>query len=336
MHQFLDARNTDQTELFLQRPEIIYGFAFHPNFTENRLVYVGCNGRSEALQDVATRVLQFRVEGDGPYRCDPLSEKLIIEWPSNGHNGGDLEFGEHGFLFVSTGDGTSDSDVARNGQNLSTLNGSMLRIDVGPFQDASDGRPSLDNHVSADLPYRIPLDNPFLKVAGARGEIWAYGLRNPWRFAFDSATGDLWIADVGQGSREEINLEPAGSGGGRNYGWKAWEGDVRFSDVGGADRLGYAVTVDVQRDPSVMSPIVVRAAISTPGRAEVPCRPAEVVLESGDSIAEFSFELDEDQRPNTHSVKVLAATDREIAFAARKVSTSGHVVAPPSPRPSTR
>ncbi|MCB9718781.1 MAG: hypothetical protein H6712_33355 [Myxococcales bacterium] len=112
--------------------------------------------------------------------------------------------------------------------------------------------------------------------------------------------------------------------------------DVRFSDVGGADRLGYAVTVDVQRDPSVMSPIVVRAAISTPGRAEVPCRPAEVVLESGDSIAEFSFELDEDQRPNTHSVKVLAATDREIAFAARKVSTSGHVVAPPSPRPSTR
>ncbi|MCA9128266.1 MAG: PQQ-dependent sugar dehydrogenase [Planctomycetales bacterium] len=224
VHQFLDARNTDQTELFLQRPEIIYGFAFHPNFTENRLVYVGCNGRSEALQDVATRVLQFRVEGDGPYRCDPLSEKLIIEWPSNGHNGGDLEFGEHGFLFVSTGDGTSDSDVARNGQNLSTLNGSMLRIDVGPFQDASDGRPSLDNHVSADLPYRIPLDNPFLKVAGARGEIWAYGLRNPWRISYDEHASQLWVGNNGQDLWESAYLIQRGA----NYGWSIKESNHPF------------------------------------------------------------------------------------------------------------
>jgi hypothetical protein len=108
---------------------------------------------------------------------------------------------------------------------------------------------------------------------------------------------------------------------------------VRFSDIGGAGRPGYTVTVDVQRDTSVDSPIVVRAAISTPGRSEVPCRPTQVVLEGSDSVAEFSFELDQDLLPNTHSVKVLAATDREIAFAARKVFTSGHSIAHPSTTP---
>ncbi len=129
---FRDQVDIAKTETFLETPEIVYGFAWHPQFATNRWVYVGCNGRSEGLDAVATKVLRFEVKGQGPYHCDPATRKLVIEWPSNGHNGGDLAFGNDGMLYVSAGDGTSDSDTLRNGQNLATLPGSLLRIDVDP------------------------------------------------------------------------------------------------------------------------------------------------------------------------------------------------------------
>jgi uncharacterized repeat protein (TIGR03806 family) len=208
--QFLDQADVSETELFLERPEIIYGFAFHPQFATNRFVYVGCNGRSEALGTVATRVLRFRVDGTGPFRCDPASEEVIIEWESNGHNGGDLVFGNDGMLYISAGDGTSDSDVARNGQNLSTLNAAMLRVDV--------------DHSTDSAAYRIPRDNPFVHVPGARGEIWAYGLRNPWRITYDPPSDQLWVGNNGQDWWESVYLIQRGA----NYGWSINESNHPF------------------------------------------------------------------------------------------------------------
>ncbi len=213
--QFRDQADVATTELFLDTPEIIYGFAWHPQFETNHWVYVGCNGHSQQLEAVATKVLRFKVDGEGPYRCDPESRTLIIEWPSNGHNGGDLVFGNDGLLYVSAGDGTSDSDTDRNGQDLSTLAGSLLRIDVD-MDRRSDPRQTAE--------YRIPADNPFVDVAGARGEIWAYGLRNPWRISFDSESNQLWVGNNGQDLWESAYLVERGA----NYGWSINESNHPF------------------------------------------------------------------------------------------------------------
>ena len=115
---------------FLVLDDIIYGVAFHPDFEQNGLMYVGCNGRSDALDKVCTRVLQFHIAREPPFDCISESQRTVIEWPSNGHNGGDLVFGNDGMLYISAGDGTSDSDANHAGQDLTTLPGSMLRIDV--------------------------------------------------------------------------------------------------------------------------------------------------------------------------------------------------------------
>ena len=195
---------------FLVLDDIIYGIAFHPDFQHNGLVYVGCNGRSEALDKICTRVLRFHVSRDAPFECDPESKTKIIEWPSNGHNGGDLVFDDDGLLFVSAGDGTSDSDANHAGQDLSVLPGSMLRINV--------------DHPSENLPYSIPNDNPFLDIEGARPEIWAYGLRNPWRIALDEETGDLWAGINGQDLWETVQVVRRGE----NYGWSITEGSQPF------------------------------------------------------------------------------------------------------------
>jgi glucose/arabinose dehydrogenase len=145
---------------------------------------------------------------------------MFVDQPFPNHNGGNLVFGPDGYLYIGMGDGGSDytrgdpqGDPDRNGQNLGVLLGKMLRIDPRP---------------SRGDPYGIPPDNPFVGQKGARPEIWAYGLRNPWRYSFDLATGDLWIGDVGAGAREEIDLQPAGSAGGENYGWNALEGTVAW------------------------------------------------------------------------------------------------------------
>ena len=201
---------SQNAEEFLHVNEIIYGVAFHPDFETNGFMFVGCNGKSENLDKICTRVLRFQVDRKPPYHCDPTSETVIIEWPSNGHNGGDLAFGADGMLYVSAGDGTSDSDAKHAGQDLSTLPGSMLRIDVD--------RPSQGRL------YGIPTDNPFLGFEGARPEIWAYGLRNPWRISFDRLTGDLWAGINGQDLWETVQVVRRGE----NYGWSITEGSHPF------------------------------------------------------------------------------------------------------------
>jgi glucose/arabinose dehydrogenase len=153
-------------------------------------------------------------------------ELLFVDQPYPNHNGGDLAFGPDGFLYVGLGDGGSDysqgdpqGDPERNGQNLGVLLAKMLRI-----------QPRLPDGSVPSGPdaYAIPPDNPFVDTDGARPEIWAWGLRNPWRFSFDRETGDLWIADVGAGDREEVDRQPADSTGGENYGWNAMEGTFQW------------------------------------------------------------------------------------------------------------
>lgn len=208
--QFRDAPDVAESTPFLERPEVIYGLAFHPNFAQNRWVYVGCNGRSEELDAIATRIIRFTVVGDGPFECDPDSAQVVIEWKSNGHNGGDVAFDGHGMLFVSTGDGTSDSDRDRNGQRLTTLAGKILRIDVDQTQ--------------AGRNYGIPADNPFLDQEGVRPEIWCYGMRNPWRITYDAESQQLWAGNNGQDLWESVYLIEKGA----NYGWSINESNHPF------------------------------------------------------------------------------------------------------------
>lgn len=174
----------------------LLGLAFHPDYADNGFFYVNYTGAGGH-----TRIARFQADGNS---ADADSEKILltIEQPYSNHNGGALAFGPDGYLYVALGDGGLAGDPHKNGQNVKTLLGKILRIDVN----------------NGD-PYAIPSDNPF------GNEVWAYGLRNPWRISFDMATGDLWIGDVGQGSWEEIDYLPAGSGAGANFGWSVMEGN---------------------------------------------------------------------------------------------------------------
>nr|PZN27772.1 MAG: glucose dehydrogenase [Chloroflexota bacterium] len=179
--------------------------AFHPRFEENGFLYVNYTDRNGD-----TVVSRFSAAGD---RADPQSEVVLlqIDQPYANHNGGLVLFGPDGYLYIGMGDGGSGGDPQDNGQRTDTLLGKLLRIDV-------DG----------GEPYGIPPDNPGAAGGELRPEIWALGLRNPWRFSFDRATGDLYIADVGQNAIEEINFTPAGTPGGVNYGWNRLEGSRCF------------------------------------------------------------------------------------------------------------
>jgi glucose/arabinose dehydrogenase len=182
----------------------LLGLAFAPS---GRFLYVDFTDTSGD-----THVSEFAFDDEG---ADLASERqvLLVEQPFSNHNGGALAFGPDGHLYVALGDGGSGGDPMGNAQSLSTLLGKLLRISPRP---------------SKGEPYSIPPDNPFAGQADARPEIWDYGLRNPWRFSFDTATGDLWIGDVGQSAWEEIDLEPAGSPGGSNFGWDRLEGTHPF------------------------------------------------------------------------------------------------------------
>lgn len=182
----------------------LLSIAFPPSFaTKNHFYvnYTNANGN--------TVISRFSVSGSGD-TADPASESLIltIDQPFANHNGGQIAFGPDGMLYIGTGDGGGGGDPLGSGQDLSSLLGKLLRIDV-------------ESDIS---PYAIPATNPFAGVSGVRPEIWASGLRNPWRFSFDRDTGDLFIADVGQSQYEEINFQPAASRGGENYGWNILEG----------------------------------------------------------------------------------------------------------------
>jgi glucose/arabinose dehydrogenase len=184
----------------------LLSMAFHPSFKENGTFFIDYTDL-----EGDTQVERWRVSEDDPNRADPgrVETILTVDQPAPNHNGGLLLFGPDGYLYVGLGDGGSQGDPNGHGQDLSTLLGSILRIDV--------------DTTSGDLAYGIPEDNPFVNVEGARPEIWLYGLRNPWRFSFDRETGDLYIGDVGGVAYEEIDLLPAG-GNGRNFGWNLMEG----------------------------------------------------------------------------------------------------------------
>jgi hypothetical protein len=192
------------------------GLAFHPDYSNNGQLFV--NYTRGPVGDRETVIARYVVSAEDADVADPDSELILLTYdqPFDNHNGGQLAFGPDGFLYVSSGDGGGGGDPQENAQALDTPLGKVLRIDV----DGTD----------PGLAYAVPPENPFAGVPGARGEIWAYGLRNPWRLSFDRGTGDLWIADVGQASWEEVNRQPAGSAGGENYGWDCREGFHVFND----------------------------------------------------------------------------------------------------------
>jgi glucose/arabinose dehydrogenase len=203
--------------------EGLLGLAFDPDYQENGHLYVYYSA-ADPRRSVLSR---FGLGQEDMNVADPESEVIImeIEQPYSNHNGGQLAFGPDGYLYIGLGDGGSAGDPEGSGQNLGTLLGSILRIDVSELSGPGD--------------YEIPSDNPFVDTEGARGEIWAFGLRNPWRFSFDSQSGLLWVADVGQGSWEEIDIITKGA----NYGWNIMEGLHCYSPASGCDESGLTLPI---------------------------------------------------------------------------------------------
>jgi glucose/arabinose dehydrogenase len=190
--------------------------AFDPKFKQNGRLFVNYTDTSGN-----TIISRYTAKPDRK-SADPSSAKILlkIEQPYANHNGGQLVFGPDGFLYIGMGDGGSGGDPQNRAQNMAEWLGKMLRIDV------------------SGEAYTIPESNPFVKTSGARGEIWAYGLRNPWRFSFDRKTGDLWIGDVGQNKLEEIDFQSASSKGGENYGWRLKEANQCFNPSDGCNSSG--------------------------------------------------------------------------------------------------
>jgi hypothetical protein len=200
----------------------LLGLAFDPNFDQTRAFYVyyTTTGPSQNVP-LRSRVSRFLADSNEPDLADPAEHLLLtLDQPFTNHNGGTLAFGDDGYLYVGFGDGGDSNDPLEAGQDPGTLLGKMLRIDVS-FSDPND-------------PYAIPPDNPFVGPDGVRDEIWALGLRNPFRFSFDRQGGALYVGDVGQGSVEEVDVEPPANGpfdGGRNYGWDVMEGSDCFFEA---------------------------------------------------------------------------------------------------------
>jgi glucose/arabinose dehydrogenase len=210
----------------------LLGLAFHPDYANNGYFYVNYT-RDPGPGDDLTTVARYRVSAGNPDVADTAETKLLeIPQDAANHNGGDLHFGPDGFLYIAMGDGGGSNDFYGHAQDITSLKGKMLRIDV-------DGAP-VEGDVLCGLikNYGIPASNPFADSEGC-DEIWSYGLRNPWRFSFDRNTGDMYIGDVGQNLWEEIDFEPAATGG-RNYGWSCREGAHDFPS--GNDCIGVTPT----------------------------------------------------------------------------------------------
>lgn len=219
---FLDIRDRVRFDPGFERG--LVGLAFHPRYAQNGRLFVVYN-------DFAgdSILAGFLVSPTDPDKADPASERRVQRLPQPDliHNMGQLAFGPDGYLYVGTGDGGPVGDPEDRAQDLSLPYGKILRLDVD-----SDAFPDDDQRN-----YSVPPDNPFVGVGAALPEIWAYGLRNPWRFSFDRATGDLFIGDVGQDRREEVSFQPAGSPGGENYGWSLVEGSLCFDPPAGCEDL---------------------------------------------------------------------------------------------------
>ncbi len=200
----------------------LLGLAFDPDYAINGYFYINYTRAHEDEELKGDTVIaRYQVQSENPNVADPNSSEILLIVPQDfaNHNGGDLQFGpEDGYLYIMLGDGGSRDDPNDRGQALDNMLGTILRIDVHSTGGAG-ACGTAEN-------YGIPADNPFVDVAGACSEIWAYGLRNPWRVSFDRLTNDLFIADVGQDAREEINLQPHDSAGGENYGWRCYEGTL--------------------------------------------------------------------------------------------------------------
>lgn len=231
---FLDlgSNGLDVVDFGIGSEEGLLSIALDPDYATNGHFYVVYNGylpdgSGSNLYD--WHLVRFRRSFDDPYIAEPnwWEEVLTLEMPRRGHNGGAMYFGADGYLYVTVGDGGStgtgtpgggsNGDADNLAQNLGVLLGKMMRLDV-----------------SGAAPYAVPADNPFVGVEGARPEIWSYGFRNPWRWSFDRATGDIFLGDVGEVDWEEINHEPAGEGG-RNYGWRLLEGPMCYEPVTNCD-----------------------------------------------------------------------------------------------------
>ncbi len=187
-----------------ENEEGFLGMAFHPKFKDNGQLFIFYTSSQNPRTSVISRFNRMK---DNPKKIDPASEMKLLEVPQPAwnHNGGTIEFGPDGYLYIALGDGGGGNDMFKNGQKLSTLMGSILRIDVDNQDDGKN--------------YSIPKDNPFIDTENARPEIWAYGLRNVWRFSFDPVSKNLWAADVGQDLWEEVNIIKRGG----NYGWSERE-----------------------------------------------------------------------------------------------------------------
>ena len=213
---FVDDQETRKADPFLELALNIFSIEFHPRFAQNPYVYLFGNTALKRKEGEVphNQVLRFEVTMDGIPRAKLDSRKIILDYESDGHNVGEAKFGPDGYLYITSGDGTGDSDGWDTGQDVTDLPAAMLRIDV--------------DHPAGGLAYGIPEDNPLLDVEGARGELWAYGFRNPWRFSFDRPTGDLYVGDVGQDLWEMIYLVHPGG----NYGWSVKEGAHDFRPYG--------------------------------------------------------------------------------------------------------
>lgn len=227
--RIVDQAGSVATSPFLDISSIVHnegemgllGLVFSPHYTQDGYFFVNYIDKNQN-----TIIARYHASADSN-KADPSSAQIVLtlKQPYPNHNGGDLAFGPDGYLYIALGDGGSGGDPQNRAQDLNNLLGKILRLDVG------------------QLPYKIPPTNPFVNQAGKAGEIWDYGLRNPWRISFDINTHELYIADVGQNKIEEIDVEAAGNKGGNNYGWRCFEGDKDYNISGCSGREQYVFPV---------------------------------------------------------------------------------------------
>src|SRR5262249_43478008 len=204
-----DNPDNSEIETLLKLEDTAYDIVFHPKYADNGYLYIGSNGPHPSGKK-RCRVTRYVMDRKAPYKLDPKSATVIIDWESDGHNGAAMAFGHDGMFYVTTGDGTSDSDTNVAGQDMTKLLSKVLRLDI--------------DHPEPGKQYSVPKDNPFVGMKDVRPETWAFGLRNPWRMTVDEKTGHLWVGQNGQDLWEQAFLVKKGD----NYGWSVTEGSHPF------------------------------------------------------------------------------------------------------------